>query len=390
MIFGILITYAEYITMNLHLAWVFFCIISASVIFCSKKIKIEVGRELNIDGLRYVLAAFVVFHHNDIATAYFETGKWALHDPILGYMGQFGVAVFFMITGYIFGDIKKETNWKSFFIKRFFRIVPLTYLTSLMCIAITVYIGFKMGNQADFSNIIYWFDGGLSGIKPGIYGFEDAKLIGAAVMWTLYWEWLFYLTLPILSLAFNRTYTIGFCIAAISLFSHIAGFFKIPNPQAALLIFFAIGVLVKNLRNSSLSSPTLKSALATIILFYCLFISDNHTAYNFTSCFFIGIFFFLIATGGDLFGLLKQRGFIILGDASYSIYLLHGIGWFLMNKVVFHFDLQNDKISYYFIQTLVWYAICFVSLLSYKYIEKPFILFGKKVALKVNINPSKL
>jgi len=376
--------------MSLHLAWVFFCIISASFIFSSKKIKIEETRELNIDGLRYILAAFVVFHHNDISTAYFETGKWALHDPILGYMGQFGVAIFFMITGYLFGDIKKETNWKSFLIKRFFRIVPLTYLSSLICIAITAYIGIKMGNEADFSNIIYWFDGGLSGLKPAIFGFEDAKLIGAAVMWTLYWEWLFYLALPVLSFAFNRTYTIGLCIAAISIFSHMAGFFRIPNPQASLLIFFAVGVLVKNIKNPSASSPHLKSALATIIIFYCLFISSNHTAYNFTSCVFIGAFFYLIVTGGNLFGLLRQRGFIILGDASYSIYLLHGIGWFLMNKVAFHFSLQNSKISYYLIQTMVWYGICFISLLSYKHIEKPFILIGKKIALKVNANSNRL
>lgn len=365
--------------MSPHLAWVFFCIISASFIFRSKKIKIEQNRELNIDGLRYVLAAFVVFHHNDISTAYFETGKWALHDPILGYMGQFGVAVFFMITGYLFGDIKKDTNWKSFFIKRFFRIVPLTYVSSFVCIAIASYIGMKMGNKPDYSNLIYWFDGGLSGMKPAIYGFKDAQFIGAAVMWTLYWEWLFYLALPILCFAFNKTYTIGFCIAAISIFAHIAGFFKLPTQHTALLIFFATGVLVKNLKGLSITSSFYKSAFAFLILIYCLFVSDNHTAYNLTSCIFIGVFFYLVATGGNLFGMLKLRGFIILGDASYSIYLLHGIGWFIMNKVVFHYGIQNNSIYYYLIQTFVWYAICFVSLISYKYIEKPFIAYGKKV-----------
>ncbi|WP_455851467.1 acyltransferase family protein [Pantoea endophytica] len=366
--------------MILHLAWVFFCIISASFIFQTKKIQIEQNRDLNIDGLRYVLAAFVVFHHNDISTAYFETGKWALHDPTLGYMGQFGVAVFFMITGYLFGDIKKETNWKSFFIKRFFRIVPLTYVTSLICIAIASYIGIKMGDTPDFSNVIYWLDGGLSGTKPAIYGFKDSQFIGAAVMWTLYWEWLFYLALPLLCLFFNRTYTIGLCIAVISIFAHTSGFFKIPNQHATLLIFFATGVLIKNLKYKTFPSSIFKSAIAVVVLTYCLFISNERTAYSFTSCIFIGIFFYLVATGGNLFGLLKQRGFVILGDASYSIYLLHGIAWFVMNKVVFHYSLQNQKLTYYVIQTFVWYGICFISLISYKYIEKPFIALGKKVS----------
>lgn len=72
----------------------------------------------------------------------------------------------------------------------------------------------------------------------------------------------------------------------------MAGFFKILNPQASLLIFFAVGVLVKNIKNPSASSSHLKIALTTIILFYCLFISSNHTAYNFTSCVFIGAFLF--------------------------------------------------------------------------------------------------
>ncbi|PLR20428.1 hypothetical protein PZBJ_20485 [Pantoea endophytica] len=368
--------------MNFHLVWVFFCIISASFIFGSKKYKIEPNRELNIDGLRYLLAAFVVFHHNDISKAYFETGKWALNDPILGYMGQFGVAVFFMITGYLFGDIKKDTNWISFFIKRFFRVVPLTYISAIICISIATYVGIKLGNNADFSNVIYWFDGGLSGVKPPIYGYKDAQFIGAAVMWTLYWEWIFYFSLPLLSFAFNKTYTVGICIAAISILAHTAEFFNIPIHHASLLLFFAAGVLIKNLKIISSSNSIIKSTLASLILIYCLFVSNIHSAYNLTSFVLIGVFFLLVAKGGNLFGMLSTRGFVVLGDASYSIYLLHGIAWFIMNKASFHYGIQNNDVAYYAIQTFVWYAICFISLMSYKHFEKPFILYGKKVASK--------
>lgn len=369
--------------MNFHVAWIAFCIISASLIFGSKKLKIEGGREIHIDGLRYLLAAFVAFHHNDASFAYFKYGSWSRYTIELGYLGQFGVAVFFMITGYLFGKIKKDTNWLSFFIKRFFRIIPLTYVSSIACILIASYIGMTMGNKADFKDIIYWFDGGLSGLKGPVYGYKDTYLIPAGVTWTLYWEWAFYLTLPILCLFFNKTYTIGICIAFISLTAHLSTFFKIPNPNTSLIIFFAIGILVRNLKDLVEIPKKAKNHLAFIVLISCFVVSSNYKAYNMTSCIFIGVFFYLIASGADLYGILKSRGFVVLGDASYSIYLLHGIAWFIMNKIAFHFSIREYNIFYYLIQTATWFVICFVALISYKYIEKPFINYGRKVASRL-------
>lgn len=369
--------------MNFHVAWIAFCIISASLIFGSKKIEIESGREINIDGLRYLLAAFVAFHHNDASFSFFKFGSWSRYTIELGYLGQFGVSVFFMITGYLFGMIKKETNWLSFFIKRFFRIVPLTYVSSLACVIIASYIGITMGNKADFKDIIYWLDGGLSGLKGPIYGYKDTYLIPAGVTWTLYWEWAFYFTLPLLSLFFNKKYTIGICIAFISIIAHSASFFKIPNPNTSLIIFFAIGILVRNLRGLVDLPRNLKNHLAAIFLISCFFISSDHKAYNITSCIFIGVFFYLIASGADLYGILKSRGFVVLGDASYSIYLLHGIAWYIMNKTAFHFGMQENYLFYYVIQTGTWFAICFISLISYKYIERPFINYGRRVTSRL-------
>jgi peptidoglycan/LPS O-acetylase OafA/YrhL len=369
--------------MIFHVTWIAFCIISASLVFGIKRIEIEKGRELNIDGLRYLLAAFVAFHHNDASFSYFKLGSWSKHGIELGYLGQFGVALFFMITGYLFGGIKKETSWVAFFIKRAFRIIPLTYLSSIICICIATYIGMTMGFKPDYKNIIYWFDGGISGLKGPIYGYKDTFLIPAGVTWTLYWEWAFYFSLPLLSFLFNKKHTVGICIAAISVIAHFASYLKIPNPNVSFLLFFAIGILVRNLKGISDIPLRIKNHLATAILIYCIFISSNHIAYNITSSIFIGVFFYLIANGADLYGLLRTRGFVILGDASYSIYLLHGIAWFSMNKIVFHYGIESHPIVYYIIQTVIWFGICGLSLLTYRYIEKPFISRGKKIAEKL-------
>lgn len=368
--------------MNLYVTWVIFCILSASFLFGIRKEKIEANRQYNIDGLRYILAAFVVFHHNGYSENLFKIGVWRPSDNVLTYAGTFGVAVFFMITGYLFGEMKKESNWPAFFIKRFFRIVPMCYLSSICCIIIAAYIGMQGGWKSNYVDLVYWFDGGTSGMRPALFGFKHTNLINAGVTWTLYWEWIFYFSLPLFAFLFNRTYTIGICIASIAILINTASFFKIPLFNLSLLLFFAIGILIRNLKSrfDFRFSILIKNAIALLILIYCMFYSEKQTAYNVISAVFIGVFFFMIATGGTLFGFLTCRGTVLLGDASYSLYLIHGVAWFVMNKVLFHYGINDKHITYYAIQTIIWYAMCYVSIKTYIHIEKPFIAYGKKVA----------
>ena len=66
----------------------------------------------------------------------------------------------------------------------------------------------------------------------------------------------------------------------------------------------------------------------------------------------------------------------MLGEFSYSIYLLHGIGWSILNFILH--DSNLNTITYLSISELFWILICIVSLICYKYIEYPMILIGKK------------
>ncbi|WP_297118925.1 acyltransferase [uncultured Enterobacter sp.] len=368
--------------MNLQLIWILFCILSASFIFGFRKDPFIPNRNYNIDGLRYLLAAFVAFHHNSYSEIFFKTGSWKVDDTSIAYIGTFGVAVFFMITGYLFGETKSHSNWALFFTKRFLRIIPMCFFSSICCVVLAAYIG-NLTTQTNHIDILYWFDGGITGIRPDLFGYQKTNLINAGVTWSLYWEWAFYFSLPLLSFLFNKKYTVGLCITAIALFINVLPIFKIPTYNISFLIFFAIGVLVRNL-NPTITDKfiNLKDILAISILVYCIFFSGKSSAYNFYSCIFVGLFFYLIISGSNLFGILTSRGFLKLGDASYSIYLLHGIGWFIMNKFIFHYEAQVNTLFYYVIQTITWYMICYASLLTYKYIETPFIKLAKKFPFK--------
>lgn len=372
--------------MNFYVAWVIFCIFSASFIFGFRKEKVEGNREYNIDGLRYLLASLVVFHHHGYSENLVKVGVWGSSDPALAYAGTFGVAVFFMITGYLFGEIKKDTNWISFFIKRIFRIVPMCYVSSVACIVIAAYIGINNAWKINFNDFIYWFDGGVSGVRPVLFGYKYTNQINAGVTWTLYWEWVFYLSLPIISLLFNKRFTIGICIAIIAVLINLSDYLKIPNLNSSFLLFFAIGILIRNIKSqyNYKTSSILTNSLAVAIMLYCIFLSNKHMAYNVLSALLIGVFFFFIASGVNLFGFITSKGSVLLGDASYSLYLTHGIGWFIMHKITIHYGVNENLIVYYVLQTLTWYAMCYISIKTYKYIERPFIKTGKKLSEKIN------
>lgn len=374
--------------MNFYVAWVIFCIFSASFIFGFRKDKVEGNREYNIDGLRYLLAALVVFHHHGYSENLIKVGVWGSSDPALAYAGTFGVAVFFMITGYLFGEIKKDTNWISFFIKRIFRIVPMCYVSSVACIVIAAYIGINNAWKINYNDFIYWFDGGTSGIRPVLFGYKYTNQINAGVTWTLYWEWAFYLSLPIVSLLFNKRFTIGICIAIIAALINLSDYLKIPNLNSSFLLFFAIGILIRNIKSqfNYYTSSMLANSFAVAIMLYCIFFSNKHMAYNVLSALLIGVFFFFIASGVNLFGFITSKGSVLLGDASYSLYLTHGIGWFVMHKITIHYGINENLFVYYVLQTLTWYAMCYISIKTYKYIEKPFIKIGKKLSEKINTN----
>src|SRR5437588_408274 len=102
------------------------------------------NRVTALDGLRDFLALGVFFHHTAIYNRYLIDGEWAL-PPSQFYtlLGQVGVAVFFMITGYLFWSRMIAANgrpeWLSLYTGRVFRIGPL-YLFAAVLVLSLVFI----------------------------------------------------------------------------------------------------------------------------------------------------------------------------------------------------------------------------------------------------------
>ena len=106
------------------------------------KLKSPINRFETIDGLRGFLAISVFIHHSSIWYKYLHTGHWVVPDSnLFNQLGQTGVAYFFMISSFLFVnrliEFKGENyDWKSFFVKRFFRLAPLYFFIMIIIIII--------------------------------------------------------------------------------------------------------------------------------------------------------------------------------------------------------------------------------------------------------------
>ncbi|MFT8598524.1 acyltransferase family protein, partial [Acetobacter orientalis] len=163
--------------------------------------KQEKNRSENLDGLRFLISISVVFHHMIFSYYYFNNHTWSVGEyHFNGKLGRFGVAMFFMLSAYLMTrkNIVESSDIIKFYINRFFRIVPMFYFSSFLCLLTAIIFGGNIDYHSLLDKLFFWFDGGLTDYKPDINNFANASLVNAGVMWTLPWEWFLYISLPII------------------------------------------------------------------------------------------------------------------------------------------------------------------------------------------------
>jgi len=365
--------------------WALSSIVLCGLIFGSKIFsfmddgKFDIGRYSNMDGLRYVLASLVVFHHADYYLNYIIDGKWTTNSTFILYIGKIGVSLFFSITAFLFwGKIKKDENvdWINLYKDRLFRIAPLAIVSSLLAIIVILSIsGFPSNNSLTFGSIVKWLDAGIFNEKPDINGFKRSTVAIAGVTWTLRWEWGFYFCLPILF--FFKRKGMEFAIA----FMFVCLYFMPAFTNASYWIFsgFACGILAKEL--SERISITIKTAnylLIGALLALCILKPDINSVKLPPLTLLI---MFAISKGADLFGLLRLKGFVRLGECSYSIYLMQGIilfPSFIALKTNLH---KGNDFQTMLIITVLFCCLSLLSMMTFLFVEKPFIRMGKNIKL---------
>lgn len=349
------------------------------------------GRNESIDGMRGFLALGVFIHHACIWHQYLQTGIWeAPKSNLYTQFGQTSVSLFFMITSFLFiskllNSNEKGFSWRFFFLSRIFRLVPMYYFSLSLIIISTMFISDWQLNVglAEFLKSIFDWCFFTIYETPHINNSGFTSYINAGVVQTLPYEWLFYLSLPLISIFILKVKPkIGYIILAIVF---VVIFYKVHGIYEYYIYSFMGGaiapVLIKYNRLVKVNDT-----IASIIILICLFlIVQFSSAVSVFGILLLTIIFTQIALGASLFGLLKNSTLIFLGTISYSTYLLHGI--LLFTVYYFGFGFESIKLLTPFEYCLVVFsltpALLLISFLGFKYIEKPNIDRTKRIIQKL-------
>lgn len=338
-----------------------------------------------LDGLRGFLALSVCFHHFAITYYWKVNGEW-LVPPEVYYQnyGRVGVAIFFMITGFLFIAKLLNANWRVDWLKLFesrvFRIMPV-YIFAVAVIATIVFHNSSYQLNSSVFDLVKQFMKWAVFHGGPINEYEDARTIIASVDWTLKYEWAFYLSLPLIALILSRDsrwLNAILCCFVLLLFIYPVQFVRFDSTYIILFLVGGIAAYMVKMEwfNRVNVSSKFVSALSVILLagvtFYTQIFSVLHVIM-------MSLLFILIVMGNDIFGLLRLNSAKLLGEVSYSIYLLHGVVLYMVFTQFSVVDITTlDANTYSLLMPVIGVMVVLLSCITYLYIEKPFIEYGRQ------------
>ncbi|MBK6399934.1 MAG: acyltransferase [Bacteroidetes bacterium] len=347
------------------------------------------NRLYNLDYLRGLSAfGIMIYHYLSLTYGNFSS------DTFMGRLGLYGVAIFYVLSGltlyYVYYEKMKPSlkDVLDFFKKRFFRIFPLLWLVTF----ISIMLSGKTPDPTDlFLNL------------SGLFGFIRWDKSFSTGVWSIGNEIVFYIFFPFFILLIKKFKPLMIMLSLAILVSYLYfAFVKLSpdlllseqwknyvNPLNQVFLFlggFLIGYFLHNIKIKN-------TIVLSILLFGMLLFTFYPTTGNVinivtgtnrlifsTCCFLICICFYKLTFKFPAF---IHKPLTLLGEASYSVYLLHPIIWIftgiaasIFRKRFFYFpELYNLILSVIF--TLI------ISFFVYQYFEKYFMKLGHT---KRNIN----
>jgi peptidoglycan/LPS O-acetylase OafA/YrhL len=330
------------------------------------------NRLLELDAIRGLAALAVVMYHY----FYRYNGIYGHGDLAVDwtYEGQYGVQLFFMVSGFvIYWTLNKVDKPMDFIVSRFSRLYPAFWAAAILTFTI-IYIFDLPGREIGFKKAA------LNALM--FHEYFNIKHIDG-VYWTLTVELTFYFWIFTFYLSGLLKYA-EYLLSPIILISILQSqnIIELPWLLNKLLLvnyvsFFIAGICFYKIANLISNRWTL------LVLGFCLVSTIFVYSVNvfiLSSMFYI---FFHLATSGRL-KFLSIKPLIFLGGISYSLYLLHqNIGYVIINEFYNH---ELNPIIGIFFATC--FSIALASIIT-TYIERPSLIFIRtiyKVGFKTRKN----
>jgi peptidoglycan/LPS O-acetylase OafA/YrhL len=351
----------------------------------SRLLRIEYKRHryTAIDGLRGFLATFVFLHHSAIWYYFLRSHQWGFPpSTVYSHFGPTSVALFFMITAFLFFSKLIDAyagsfDWLKLYISRVLRIMPL-YLVAVGSLFVLIGFVSHFVLHEPLGNLGWEFIQWLFFIEADVNLIYGTKLIIAGVVWSLAFEWMFYFTLALNGAIFFRIKTSAAILTITGVF--LAFFIFVlyqyyPFGMWRRISPFAGGIVAAFLvRNYDIRTFFTQRWLSPLLLLLLIIVLFNYsTVFEPVPYLCITVLFIAIASGNNLFGILTTRAACLLGQISYSIYLLHGMVLFFVFRFVAGFTSATtwSPVMHWTVIAACGALVAVISSLTYHFVEKP-------------------
>lgn len=353
------------------------------LIWLEKRLEFSHGNHkpvISMEGLRG-LAVFMVFwvHYSSLINPWLS-GKAASLALIFHGVGNLGVDLFFVLSGYlIYGSIlsKPKFELRKYAVRRFQRIYP----PFIVVFAIYLVLSFAFPAESKLPNdlcsaLVYIAQNLL--LLPGIFDIQPI----ITVAWSLSYEAFYYILIPLFFLVFNQwrwssvgRITFWSCLSFLGFLLH-----ELWQDHIRLLMFVT-GILlfeiyeVRNLRVKARGEIFFIAALSISGLSIVYYIDSVFLTFSVFAFF---LLFCLCAFNpvNPTYAWLVVKPLRWFGNMSYSYYLLHGLilkfAFFVLEQVVSE-SYASELLFYWF------WLPCFVltiagSFALFLVVERPYSL----------------
>lgn len=341
----------------------------------------------SLDWLRGLMALSIMIYH---------LCGWYFYQPdsshFLGRMGIYGVSVFFILSGLSMAIvyhrfIDSAQSVMAFFIRRFFRILPLLWLAIVGTLAIRI----LKGNSIPDS-------GSLLLNATGLFGFVPPFNYIAVGSWSIGCEMVFYALTPFLLMAFNYRRWVGNLVTVVTIIIGIYFGYHLLHDNELLskqwnayihpfnnLFLYTLGIAIYyNLKDVILSSKIVLVFLAIALLGLFFYPADgnqieivtgsNRIVFTLLSALLvIGFYKFNLSLPYSISYPLEKLGLV-----TYGVYILHPIIKVFVSDILVNLGVGNV----YLIASLVVVTSISAAFLSYYCIEIHLMRIGKQLTAK--------
>jgi peptidoglycan/LPS O-acetylase OafA/YrhL len=318
--------------------------------------------------------------------------RWLDFTPIFNW-GVYGVALFFLISGFVIPFSLTGTNGGAFGISRCLRIVP-TYVVGFSMSLLALWI------CAAYFSVPWPYHRAEIFIHylPGLRDLLSSRLIDG-IIWTLEIEIKFYILCGLSIVWFRRgslkVFLIPVTLFAFAALLNHAGIDRLTAFPSAyrlalalifclqFIVFMFVGVLFHYLYKDQISARN--AALSAIGLFglFCLQwrTGPNSASFGIAASYVFALATFVFAYAYPRF-FRGNSVFNFLADVSYPLYVIHGVAGYAALRL-----LLDQGFKAWTALMLVTIVCLIVAWLLHRLIERPSQALGKRLARRLEMRP---